>query len=198
MMEDIPVSMTEKQKVKTAAKMLRSIPQCARIHPVLQARVPIVKFVHRTTGIQCDISFKNRASVCNTEFIRLCTEVDARVRPLMVTVRYFAKRYDLAGGGGGMKMSNYGLTMLIIFYLQQLEIPILHPVSTYQSVAGIKPDDISGWNCAFTRDISQLPLLPVNRDNTLQLLIGFFNFFNNYNFAELVMCPILGRSLRRE
>ena len=70
MMEDIPVSMTEKQKVKTAAKLLRSIPQCARIHPVPQARVPIVKFVHRTTGIQCDISFKNRASVCNTEFIR--------------------------------------------------------------------------------------------------------------------------------
>ena len=86
-----------------------------------KARVPIVKFVHMKTGLSCDLSFKHKMSVLNTEWIRLCGEADSRARAVMVAIRYWASIYGLSGGGKGArvwKITNYALTLLIIFYLQ--------------------------------------------------------------------------------
>ena len=47
------------------------------------------------------------------------------------------------GGGGGMKMSSYALTMIIITFLQQLERPLLHSVHELQSVPGIVSDGLT-------------------------------------------------------
>jgi len=193
LMNNIPISMTEQQKVRSAMKVLREIPQCSRLNPILAARVPILKFVHRPTGIHCDISFKDRTSVRNTEFIRFCTETDTRVRSLMVSVRYFARHYGLAGGGGGLKMSNYALTMLVIVYLQQLEQPLLHSVLELQAVPGLEKDIINNWNCNFCQDLSKIRPLPVNTSSTLQLLAGFLQFFSKLDFASFILCPLLGK-----
>ena len=46
-------------------------------------------------------------------------------------------RHDLAGGGGGLRISNYALTMLVIYFLQQLEKPVLYTVHTLQQLIGI-------------------------------------------------------------
>ena len=45
-------------------------------------------------------------------------------------------RHDLAGGGGGMRLSNYALTMLVVYYLQQLNSPLLYTVHTLQKSMG--------------------------------------------------------------
>merc|ERR1712123_377501 len=183
LINDIPITMTEQQKVRAAMKVLKEIPQCARLTPILAARVPILKFIHRPTGIHCDISFKNRTSVRNTEYIRFCTETDSRVRPLLVTVRYLARHYSLAGGGGGLKMSNYALTMCVIVYLQQVEQPLLHTVLELQEVNGLEKDIISGWDCNFCKDFTKLRPLPANNSTTLELLAGFLQFFSQLDLA---------------
>ena len=93
----------------------------ANVISVPKARVPIVKFFHLSSGLSCDLSFKNKMAVMNTEFIRLCVEADCRVRVVMVAVRYWASIYGLSGGGRGgrtWKITNYALTLLVIFYLQ--------------------------------------------------------------------------------
>lgn len=190
---NIPVTVSEKQKVRTATKILASVPQVSRMQPIINARVPIIKFIHRPTGIHCDVSFKNRMSVRNTAYIRLCTETDARVRPLMLAVRYFAKHHGLAGGGGGMKMSSYALTMITITYLQQLDPPLLHPVLELQSLPDLKPDIIDGWNCNFCTDLSKLNPLKPNPMTVLELLNGFFLFISALSPAEVVLCPLLGK-----
>ena len=51
-------------------------------------------------------------SVQNTAYIRLAVDSEARVRPLLLAIRYLAKHHGLAGGGGGMRMSSYALTMI--------------------------------------------------------------------------------------
>ena len=137
-LEDVPVIMSEKQKVRVAQRVLSDIKQISRVTAILSARVPILKFIHRPTGIHCDISFKNRLSVKNTEYIRLCLDTDSRVRPLLIAVRFWAKHYGLAGGGGGMKMSSYALTILVITFLQQLDRPLLHTVLGKYKVFTIK------------------------------------------------------------
>ena len=190
---DVPVLVTEKQKVRTATKILSSVPQCSRMQPIINARVPIIKFIHRPTGIHCDVSFKNRMSVRNTAYIRLCTETDARVRPLMLAVRYFAKHHGLAGGGGGMKMSSYALTMITITYLQQLDPPILHPVIVLQSLPDLEPDLIDGWNCNFCHDLTKVEPLKPNSSSVLELLYGFFCFISTVSFSKVVLCPLLGK-----
>ena len=52
---DLPVNMTEKQKVLRAMQILSRIPQCSRLQPIINARVPIIKFIHHPSGIHCDI-----------------------------------------------------------------------------------------------------------------------------------------------
>merc|ERR1719209_1578173 len=168
-----PDPISQQQKVRTAAKILRGVPDCSRVHPILQARVPIVKFTHRATGVQCDISFKNRLSVVNTAWIRLCVDADPRVRALLVLLRYFAKLYGLAGGGGGGKLSSYALTLLGITFLQLTKPPLLHSVAALQAVQDLHCDLVDGWNCAFA-DEKSLPKLPANSLSTIQLLAEFF------------------------
>ena len=190
---DVPVSVTEKQKVRTATKILTSVPQVSRMQPIINARVPIIKFIHRPTGIHCDVSFKNRMSVRNTAYIRLCTEADARVRPLMLAVRYFAKYHGLAGGGGGLKMSSYALTMITITYLQQLDPPILRPVFELQSIPELKQDIIDGWNCNFSHELTKLKPLKPNSLTVLELLNGFFLFITELSLPKVILCPVLGK-----
>lgn len=122
--DQLSLSREEQRKAGSRiTKQLRTLPKhlVANVLGVLNARVPIVKFIHVKTGLSVDLSFKNKMSVLNTEFIRLCVEADSRIRYVMVGVRYWAARQDLSGGGRGgrtWKITNYALTLLVIFYLQ--------------------------------------------------------------------------------
>ena len=111
-------------------------------------------------------------SVQNTAYIRLAVDSEARVRPLLLAIRYLAKHHGLAGGGGGMRMSSYALTMIAITFLQQLQRPLLHSVRELQSVPGLDQDIINGWNCNFSRDLSKARPLPENSCTVYQLLKG--------------------------
>jgi DNA polymerase sigma len=112
----------QEDAARNVAKMLRNMRNVVtEVWCILSARVPIIKFVHVKTGLSCDLSFKNQMAVMNTEFIRLCVEADSRIRILMVSIRFWALKYELSGGGKGGRMwriTNYALTLLIIFYLQ--------------------------------------------------------------------------------
>ena len=190
--------MSEHQRVRDSLRLLRTIPHCSRLHPILHARVPIIKFIHRTSGVHCDISFRNRSSVANSEFIRVCTDSDPRVRELLVTLRYFCKLHGLAGGGGGLRMSNYALTLLAILFLQLVEPPLLLPVVELQDLPGLARDDIAGWNCAFPRDPALLPPRPPSPHSSLQLLQQFLAWVTSLHWHQVVLCPFLGRVISRD
>ena len=120
------------------------------------ARVPIVKFIHLKSGLSVDLSFKNKTAVMNTEFIRCCVNADSRVRIVMVSVRCWASIYGLSGGGHGgrtWKITNYALTLLIIFYLQVEGI-----LPSVKSLQELMTDGdsciIDGWECGYLSDFS--------------------------------------------
>ena len=56
------------------------------IQPILRAKVPVVKFVHCNTGIECDISVENRDGMMKSEFMRICSHIDPRFRKLCFLV----------------------------------------------------------------------------------------------------------------
>ena len=39
---------------------LRNIPGCTKVFGIPNARCPIIKFLHQSTGVHCDISINNR------------------------------------------------------------------------------------------------------------------------------------------
>ena len=93
-------SLAKGNQIRAVTKMtknLRKNTSVVNVHCIPNARVPIVKFAHAETSLSCDLSFKNRMAVLNTEFIRLCIESDSRIRSVMMTIRYWASRYDLSG-----------------------------------------------------------------------------------------------------
>jgi len=50
------------------------LPQSVNVQRILQARVPIVKFSHVATGIDCDITLENEF-VYSTCFVSVCLSV---------------------------------------------------------------------------------------------------------------------------
>ena len=64
---------------------------CAHVHPIPNAKVPVIKFLHRPTGLAVDLSFKNMMGIYNSQFIRFCTRLDPRMEPLFMTIKYILK-----------------------------------------------------------------------------------------------------------
>lgn len=56
--------------------------------PIALAKVPIVQATHLPSKIACDISFRNKLSVRNSQFIAKLAEFEPRFRPLCIGLRY--------------------------------------------------------------------------------------------------------------
>ncbi|CAL1526621.1 unnamed protein product [Lymnaea stagnalis] len=142
-------------------------------------RCPIVKFLHRPTGIKCDLSLNNRKALYNSLLLRLYGS-EPRVHTLVSTVRLWAKFHELAGEvGKGHILTSYALTLLVLFYVMTRQPQIVPKVCDVEkSVSGAYKELVDEWECI------SLPLNAVlpqsdNTENVVDLLKGFFNFYAN-------------------
>ncbi|KAJ2937493.1 hypothetical protein O0L34_g17537 [Tuta absoluta] len=180
--------------VNKAKRVLQNYPQIfAEIFAIPRANTPIVKFFHIPTEINCDLSFKTPLGAQNSKLIAFLLHADPRLLPMAVTVKYWAKVHGLSGTG---RLTNYALTMMIIFYLQQPPMTILPSVEWLQR----DPKDeviVDSWNTGF---MSKKELLPVcaNTSSISELLGGFFEYYSNFDFADLVVCPFMGVPVKKE
>ncbi|XP_010005594.1 PREDICTED: speckle targeted PIP5K1A-regulated poly(A) polymerase, partial [Chaetura pelagica] len=149
-----------------ASVLRRCVPGVLRVRPVPTARRPVVKFCHKQSGLAGDISVDNRLGFLNTQFLHLCSCSDPRVRPLVYSLRFWAKGQGLAGHptGGGPVLTNYALTLLGIFFLQTRSPPVLPSVTQLRELAA-------------------------------SLLAEFFCFFSDFDFSGRVVSLREGRAL---
>ncbi|XP_014346366.1 speckle targeted PIP5K1A-regulated poly(A) polymerase isoform X2 [Latimeria chalumnae] len=180
-----------------ATVLQKCVPGVHKVQAVTTARLPVVKFVHKETGLQGDVSINNRLAVRNTKFLQLCASMDERVRPLTYAVRYWAKQKQLAGNpfGGGPLLNNYALTLLVIFYLQNRTPPILPTVSKLKAITEDQEQCvIDGYDCSFPSDNSKVEP-GENSENLCSLLAEFYNFYTEFDFAGTVISLREGRDL---
>ncbi|XP_045452125.1 poly(A) RNA polymerase, mitochondrial-like [Melitaea cinxia] len=180
--------------VNRAKRILQQQPRTfADVFSIPRANTPIVKFVHVPTGFHCDITFKTPLGTQNSRLIAFLLQSDPRLTPMAVVIKYWARVNGFSGTG---KLTNYALTMLVIFYLQQAPVSILPPVELLQR----DPETeiiVDGWNAGFSDDYDRLPE-STNTSSISELLGGFFQYYSTFNFAGDIVCPFLGVPVKKE
>jgi hypothetical protein len=88
------------------------------------ARIPIVQFIDKESGYECDISFSNPLAMSNTQLLRTYSEIDPRIRPLAYIIKHWAKARHINNPGEGT-LSSYGYIICLLHFLQTRPVPLL-------------------------------------------------------------------------
>uniref|UniRef100_A0A8C6P6K5 Terminal uridylyl transferase 7 n=1 Tax=Nothobranchius furzeri TaxID=105023 RepID=A0A8C6P6K5_NOTFU len=162
------------------------------ILPITTAKVPIVKFFHRFTGLEGDISLYNTLGLHNTHLLATYAAIDTRVKVLCYAMKIFAKTCDIGDASRG-SLSSYAYTLMVLFFLQQRNPPVI-PVLQEIYDGKKKPKVlVDGWNVYFHDDLKALPSVwPEHGKNTEtvgELWLGLLRFYTeDFDFKEHVVC----------
>ena len=107
----------------------------------------------------------------------------------------------MAGGGQPTYLiTNYGLTMLMLFYLMVRNPSIIPSVAQLKSQ---RPPDfrrehtIGGWDCSFGQDVSKWASRS-HSVNVLELVSDFFSYYAELEPDSWVISPLAGQLLDKE
>ncbi|XP_036934803.1 poly(A) RNA polymerase, mitochondrial [Acanthopagrus latus] len=160
-------------------------PGCVGVQKILNARCPLLRFAHQPSGFQCDLTANNRVAVKSTELLYLYGQLDPRVRFLVFTVRCWARAHGITSSIPGAWITNFSLTVMVLFFLQRRSPPIIPTLDHLKSLAG--PADksmIEGNDCTFVSDFSRIQLQS-NTETLEQLLCEFFDFYATFAFGKM-------------
>lgn len=133
-----------------------------------------------------------------SELFYLFGEIDARVRPLNFFMRRWAEEWEITRVfRPGPWISNFTLSCLVLFFLQQLKEPILPSIDELkrQALGTDKRSITEDVECVFLRDINRLNFKTTNTDTLEQLIEHFFNFYANFDFEQMIISLNAGKTL---
>lgn len=133
-----------------------------------------------------------------SEMLYLFGEIDARVRPLIFFIRRWAEEWKVTRViRPGPWISNFTLSCLVLFFLQQLKPPILPSIDELKRQAphSDKRSITDDTDCIFLRDINRLDFKTANSDSLEQLIAQFFDFYANLDFERIVISLNTGHTL---
>lgn len=176
------------------------LPAITNVRKILNARVPIIKYNHECLDLEIDFSMNNLSGFYMSELLYLYSEIDERVKPLVFCIRKWASSIGLTNSSApGRWITNFPLTVLILFFLQSLPKPVLPPFKLL--VKSATPKDIrvtdDAINCTFLRDLNRLDFKTSNDDSLQILLMQFFEFYSKFNFAENGISIIEGKPITK-
>ncbi|KYN09461.1 Poly(A) RNA polymerase, mitochondrial [Trachymyrmex cornetzi] len=176
------------------------IPGILSVRRILEARVPIIKFCYNYTQTECDLSATNMTAIYMTELLNLYGEMDWRIRPLVIAIRAWAKSQELTSDVPGQWITNFPITLLVLFFLQQKKIlPSLKILKFYSTRDDVRYAE-NGIDCTFLRDINKLPpdyKYRINQDSLETLLFDFFEYYSTFDFQTYGICIREGVQIRK-
>lgn len=163
------------------------LPGCSQVRRILQARVPILKYNQQFTDVECDLSMTNMTAFNMSELLYLYGTLDSRVRPLVFTIRKWAKEVGLTNMSPGRWITNFSLTLLVLSFLQRSQNkinPVLPSINTLSKlIKKSEPNNDLEAHCAFNINKSKFPVSS-NGNSLQELLVEFFEYYSNYDFAN--------------
>lgn len=102
-------------------------------------------------------------------------KLDSRIQNLAIIVKFWMKSQELIGSDW---LSSFSMFWLLLFYCQQLDQPMIPPVETF--VENLRPPS---------------NLNPMdNTDGLFTLLLGFFEFYQKFDFHSKIISLLYGRA----
>ncbi|XP_056131805.1 terminal uridylyltransferase 4 isoform X2 [Lampris incognitus] len=180
-----------KEIIEGLAKVLKKHTGLRNILPITTAKVPIVKFEHRQSGLEGDISLYNTLAQHNTRMLATYAAIDPRVQYLGYTMKVFAKRCDIGDASRG-SLSSYAYILMVLYFLQQRQPPVIPVLQEIFDGKNVPQRMVDGWNAFFFDDLEELhqrlPELQQNKESVGELWLGLLRFYTEeFDFKEHVI-----------
>lgn len=170
-------------------KSLRESQVFNKIIPIVNAKIPIIKCIHRDTGIDCDISFNNISAVHNSHLLNYIINMDHRIKSVLMKLKTWAKHNGLICTNG---FSSYSFYWLGLFCMQIMGIlPAIHDLQKS------KPELLIGhWNFAFSNE--QQEFIKKNAFSDNDILNVIYEYYSGFDFEKFVISPYTGCPLLKK
>ncbi|KAK2058061.1 hypothetical protein LY76DRAFT_73006 [Colletotrichum caudatum] len=161
------------------------------------AKVPIVKIWDPELGLACDMNVNNTLALENTRMVRTYVEIDPRVRPLAMIVKYWTRQRIVNDAAFGGTLSSYTWICLIIGFLQLRDPPVLPSLHQRQHQRLPKR---GGPESAFADDLDKLRGFgDKNKASLGELLFQFFRFYaHEFDYDNNAISIRLGRKVTKQ
>lgn len=164
---------------------------------VSSAKVPIVKIWDPELELACDMNVNNTLALENTRMIKTYVEIDERVRPLAMIIKYWTRQRIVNDAAFGGTLSSYTWICMIIAFLQLRQPPVLPALHQrlQQQVPGME-----GEIASFDDDIDKLKGFGNKNKSTLgELLFEFFRFYaHEFDYRTNVLSVRLGKVISKQ
>jgi len=175
------------------------LPGVKDVQKVLNARVPLIKYRQELVGMDCDICMST-TGVFMSSLLHVFCGLDWRVRPLVSYVKFWAKSERLVKDARPtVYFTNFTILMMVICYLQQVH-GMLPAVATLNDLGTDRDRFVSedGVTVNFLQDVgphmSTLNTCLNSEVDLFELLLGFFQFYGEFNFETHRLNPIIGKA----
>uniref|UniRef100_A0A8C5BT46 CCHC-type domain-containing protein n=1 Tax=Gadus morhua TaxID=8049 RepID=A0A8C5BT46_GADMO len=180
-----------KEIIEGLAKVLKKHTGLKNILPITTAKVPIVKFEHRQSLLEGDISLYNTLAQHNTRMLATYAAIDPRVTFLGYTMKVFAKRCDIGDASRG-SLSSYAYILMVLYFLQQRQPPVIPVLQEIFDGSNVPECMVDGWNAFFFNDIEDLvrpsSTFLQNKESVGELWLGLLRFYTEeFDFKEHVI-----------
>ncbi|CAG5862954.1 unnamed protein product [Menidia menidia] len=180
-----------KEIIEGLAKVLKKHTGLRNILPITTAKVPIVKFEHRLSCLEGDISLYNTLAQHNTRMLATYAALDPRVQFLGYTMKVFAKRCDIGDASRG-SLSSYAYILMVLYFLQQRQPPVIPVLQEIFDGNAVPQRMVDGWNAFFFDNLEDLRRRlsdrQPNTESVGELWLGLLRFYTEeFDFKEHVI-----------
>ncbi|KAI0176454.1 hypothetical protein GGR52DRAFT_362584 [Hypoxylon sp. FL1284] len=153
-----------------------------------------LEFPKTGVGVQCDINFSAHLALQNTLLLRCYSSTDARVRPMVLFVKHWAKVRGINTPYRGT-LSSYGYVLMVLHYLVNVATPFVCPnlqhlapqypnlpPEALEGIATCQGRDVRFWRDeAEIQRLASMGQITQNQESVGSLLRGFFEYYAQNN-----------------
>ncbi|CAL8346544.1 unnamed protein product [Lota lota] len=142
---------------------------------LIRAKVPILRFREKGSGLEFDLNVNNTVGIRNTFLLRSYAYADHRVRPFILAVKKWARHHQINDASKGT-LSSYTLVLMVLHYLQTLGEPVL---------PSLQKDYPECFNASMEIDMVPEgprhipPYMSQNKSSLGDLLQGFLKYYSS-------------------
>ncbi|XP_055487641.1 poly(A) RNA polymerase GLD2 isoform X3 [Leucoraja erinacea] len=140
---------------------------------LIRAKVPIVKFRDKVSGVEFDLNVNNVVGIRNTFLLRSYASTESRVRPLVLVVKKWAHYHGINDASRGT-LNSYSLVLMVLHYLQTLPEPV---VPSLQKEYPECFEPTMQLQFVHRRGSNISPYSSLNNSNLGDLLVGFLRYY---------------------